>query len=55
MAREAKRFDILAVSQTGVEVSMKIVERDGALILWNGLDQHLLSLPSVWDWKDIER
>lgn len=52
---EKKRFDVRAINSHGVEISMTVVERDGKLILWNGLDQQRLSLPSDWKYNDLER
>ena len=54
MPREIKRFSILAINTHGAEIKMAIVERDGTLMLWNGLDQRPLTLPVVWSWQDIE-
>jgi len=54
MPREIKRFDIRAINPHGFEVIMPVVERDGALILWNGLDQQTLSLPANWTFQDMK-
>ncbi len=55
MTREIKRFSILAINMHGAKIKMEIVERDGMLMLWNGLDQQTLTLPAAWTWRDIER
>lgn len=54
MPRETTRYNLLAINQYGAQISMKIVERDGVLMLWNGLAQHSLSLPAQWTWQDME-
>ncbi len=52
---EKKRFDVRAINSHGVEISMTVVERDGKLILWNGLDQQWLRLPPDWKYNDLEQ
>ena len=54
MPCETRRFEIRAINPHGIEVTMTIVERDGVLVLWNGLDRQRLSLPEAWTWQDIE-
>jgi hypothetical protein len=55
MPNEIKGFDVRAINQHGVEISMAIVQRGDALILHKGLDHQVLSLPESWVWQDLER
>jgi hypothetical protein len=52
---EKKLHDVDAINSYGVQIRMTIVERDGRLILWNGLDQRWLSLPPDLKADDLEK
>ncbi len=54
MPKEIKRFVVKAINKDGFEISMTIVERDGALILWNGFGQSTLSLSDKWTAAEME-
>lgn len=54
MPKEIKHFAVQAINKDGFEISMTIVERDGALILLNGLGQSTLSLSDNWTAAEME-
>jgi hypothetical protein len=55
MPREKKRYDVRAINAYGIEISMQIVERDGRLILWNGLDQKWLKSAPDCEYEELEQ